>query len=61
MSQQDIITFLAKNKSEWCSARYIAEEIGISNNTATKNLMKLRETNALNYNSQRPKLYKYKR
>lgn len=66
MGQQEVITFLNKNRSKWLTARQVAEKLNISYGSVVSSLKKLRQSKEIqfkiisNTNLRKRKVFAYK-
>jgi|TARA_Y100000310_G_C20388881_1_gene671798 Mn-dependent DtxR family transcriptional regulator len=61
MGQQEVYTFLKKNKNRWFFSKEISKRLGVSIGSVTNCLKKLRENKAINFKgTNRKNQFKYR-
>lgn len=49
MGQQEVITFLKKNKNEWFTSRQITKKLKVSTGSVMSSMKKLRDSNIVRF------------
>ncbi len=61
MGQQEVYSFLERNKNSWFFSKEISEGLGVSIGSVTNCLKKLRKSNAINFKkTKRKNQFKYR-